>query len=109
MNEFRLGYFVLSSVRLGQNIDFNPATLFPDLYGPLPVGGLPTVTISGISTMSDYGGSSHSPKITTQVTDNFSVVRGAHTIKTGFDFALNRVSSPSSASAPDMGSFSFNS
>jgi hypothetical protein len=107
VNELRLGYFVLSSVRLGQNIDFNPATLFPDLYGPLPVGGLPTVNITGVSPMSDYGGTTHAPKITTQVTDNFSVVRGAHTIKTGFDFAFNRISATPYALAPAMGSFSF--
>ena len=107
VNEFRLAYFCLSSVRLGQNLDFDAAKLFPDLYGPLPAGGLPTVNITGISPMSDYGGTTRAPKITTEWTDNLSVVRGAHTFRTGFDFAINRVSATSYALAPAMGTFSF--
>jgi hypothetical protein len=107
VNELRVAYFVLSSVRLGQNTDFNPASLFPDLFTPLPVGGLPTLNVTGISPMSDYGGTTNAPKITPQFSDNFSYIRGNHTFKTGFDFALNRISATSYALAPAMGTFSF--
>jgi len=97
VNDFRYSYFSHSSIRKGQNADFNPATIFPGLYGPLPVGGVPTVTITSYATIGDYGGSELSPQISNQFTDNFTFIRGAHTLKAGADIAFGRVSTPPSS------------
>lgn len=97
LNEVRFGWLYHGSVRLGMNTDFNPQTLFPDLYGPLPVGGLPNINISNHVSIGDYGGSPRGKQYTNQYIDNFTHIRGRHTIKTGFDFANYRVSSPPGA------------
>jgi hypothetical protein len=97
MNEFRFGWFYHGSVRLGMNTDFDPRTLFPDLYGPLPQGGLPNVGISNHVSIGDYGGSARGKQYTNQYIDNFTYVRGRHTLKTGIDFANYRVSTPPGA------------
>ena len=57
LNEARLGYTYHGPVRQGQNRDFDPRSIFPDLYGPLPLGGLPKVTVTGFASIGDYGGS----------------------------------------------------
>jgi hypothetical protein len=93
-NEARFGWFYHGSVRLGMNTDYNPQTLFPTLYGPFSVGGLPNVAISSHVSIGDYGGSERGKQFTNQYIDNFTYVRGRHTIKTGFDIANYRVSSP---------------
>jgi hypothetical protein len=97
LNEARFGYLYHGSVRLGLNTDFDPRSIFPDLYGPLPEGGLPNVNINGSVAIGDYGGSARGKQFTRQVIDNLTVIRGAHTLKTGFDFANFRVSSPPGA------------
>jgi hypothetical protein len=97
LNELRYGGFYHGSVRLGMNTGFNPQTLFPGLYGPLPVGGLPEVNINGYVSIGDYGGSARGKQFTNQYVDNFTHVQGRHTIKTGIDFANYRVSSPPGA------------
>jgi hypothetical protein len=108
INEMRIAYFSHASVRLGQNLDFNPASIFPDLFQPLPIGGLPTVTITGYTGISDYGGSERSPQITIQLTDNYTFIRGAHTFKTGLDFAFIRVATNPSVGNSAFGAFTFN-
>ena len=107
INDFRVAYFSHASVRLGQNLDFNPATLFPSLFQPLPIGGLPTITITGYTGISDYGGSARSPQITIQLTDNFTITHGSHTFKTGFDMGAMRVATNPSVSGSAFGAFSF--
>ena len=97
MNEFRFGWFYHGSVRQGMNTDFNPQTLFPDLYGPFPLGGLPNVAITSHVSFGDYGGSARGKQYTNQYIDNFTHVMGSHTIKAGIDFANYRVSSPPGA------------
>ncbi len=42
----------------------------------------------------DYGGFDRAPQYVTQYIDNLTLVRGRHTIKTGFDFANYRNSTP---------------
>jgi hypothetical protein len=108
LNEFRYAYFNHASIRIGQNTDFNPASLFPQLYQPLPIGGLPTMSITGFSGISDYGGSARAPQITQELTDNFSFVRGNHTFKAGADIGFGRISTNPSAGAAQFGSFNFN-
>jgi hypothetical protein len=94
LNEFRLGGLYHGSIRQGQNTDFNPRELFPELYTGVPYGGLPTVNVSGYVTIGDYGGFDRAPQYITQYIDNLTLVRGRHTIKTGFDFANYRNSTP---------------
>jgi hypothetical protein len=97
LNEARFGYLYHGSLRLGMNTDFDPRTLFPDLYGPLPVGGLPNINITSYSAIGDYGGSDRGKQFTRQFTDNLTIIRGRHTLKTGVNFANFRVSSPPGA------------
>ena len=97
LNEFRAGYTYHGPVRQGMNRDFDPRTLFPDLYGPLPLGGLPTANITGYTSIGDYGGSERGKQFTRQLIDNLTFIRGRHTIKTGIDFANFRMSSPPGA------------
>ncbi len=107
-NEFRFAYFNHASIRIGQNTDFDPSSLFPGLYKPLPIGGLPSIGIINFSGIGDSGGSDRAPQITNQFTDNFSYVRGAHTMKAGVDIGFGRVSSNPSAGGGQFGSFTFN-
>lgn len=97
LNEARFGYLYHGSMRLGMNTDFDPRSIFPDLYGPLPVGGLPNVNITSYNSIGDYGGSDRGKQFTRQVTDNLTMIRGSHAIKTGINFANFRVSSPPGA------------
>ena len=97
LNEARFGYLYHGSLRLGLNTDFDPRTIFPDLYGPLPVGGLPNVNINGHASIGDYGGSARGKQYTRQFIDNLTMIRGAHTFKVGVDIANFRVSSPPGA------------
>jgi hypothetical protein len=92
MNEARYGYLRHASVRQGMNRDFNPLTLFPQLY-PVAYGGLPNANIFGHTAIGDYGGSDRTPQLTPQYIDNFTHIRGRHTIKTGFDIANHRAAS----------------
>jgi hypothetical protein len=108
INELRIAYFSHASVRLGQNLDFNPASIFPGLFQPLPLGGLPTISITGYTGISDYGGSQRAPQITIQLTDNYTFLHGRHTFKTGLDFAFIRVATNPSAGSAAFGSFAFN-
>jgi hypothetical protein len=108
LNELRVAYFSHASIRIGQNTDFNPQSLFPSLYGPLPLGGLPTATFNGAyNNIGDSGGSDRAPEITRQITDNFSFIRGKHTFKTGLDFANSSIATNPSAGAAQFGSFAF--
>ena len=97
MNEFRFGWFYHSGMRQGMNTDFDPRQLFPGLYGPFPIGGLPNVAIASHVSIGDYGGSERGKQFTNQYIDNFTRVSGRHTIKAGIDFANYRVSSPPGA------------
>ncbi|MCC6588684.1 MAG: TonB-dependent receptor [Bryobacterales bacterium] len=97
LNEARFSYTYHGPVRQGINLDFDPRTLFPQLYGPLPLGGYPNMNITGYAAMGDYGGSERGKQLTRQFTDNLSIIRGKHTFKTGVDFGNFRMSSPPGA------------
>lgn len=107
LNEFRYSYFNHASLRIGQNTTFDPSTLFPTLYKPLPIGGLPNVSIAGFQGIGDSGGSPRAPQITQQLTDNLSIVKGSHTIKMGADIGFGRISSNPGAGGTAFGSFTF--
>jgi hypothetical protein len=108
VNDMKISYFSHASVRLGQNLDFDPSTIVSGLFTPLPIGGLPTVSITGTTGISDYGGGQRSPQITIQFIDNYTFIRGSHTFKTGADIAAIRVSTNPGVSGAAFGSFTFN-
>ncbi|MCC7497781.1 MAG: TonB-dependent receptor [Bryobacterales bacterium] len=107
-NELRGSYYAMESVRMGQNQDFNPASLFPDLFAPLPRGGLPTFNMTGFTKVGDSGGADPQPQITDQIGDTFSWVHGSHITKAGVDVAVSRVSTNPSVTAAVLGTFGFN-
>jgi hypothetical protein len=109
LNEIHYAYLSHRSIRRGQNTSFDPSTLFPGLYGPFPIGGLPTIGFNGIYTgIGDTGGSGYSPETTQQILDNFTVVVGHHTIKVGGSYNYNAIAIKSgSSNANALGNFSF--
>jgi hypothetical protein len=94
VNEARYGWFGHTSVRFGMNTDFDPRSIFPGLYGPLDVGGLPNVNISSHVAVGDYGGFRGGGQFTHQFIDNFTYVAGHHTLKAGVDIAHSTADSP---------------
>ncbi|HUQ93680.1 MAG TPA: TonB-dependent receptor [Bryobacteraceae bacterium] len=107
LNEARYSYFNHASLRIGQNTEFDPTTIFPTLYRPLPIGGLPNVSIAGFQGIGDSGGSPRAPQITQELTDNLTLIRGEHTFKMGADIAFGRVSTNPGAGGTAFGSFTF--
>ena len=69
------------------------AVLISGLY-PVDYGGLPNINITSYTPIGDYGGAQVPPETTPQYIDNLSIIHGKHTIKTGLDIAVYRVSSP---------------
>jgi hypothetical protein len=92
LNELRAVYFYYRPRRVGLNLDFDPRKLFPDLYGPMPMGGLPRVAISFLNQIGDYGGDAGLKIYTDQIMDHFTHVHGRHTLKTGIDIGRYRFS-----------------
>jgi hypothetical protein len=115
LNEFRFVYFRHASTRQGMNRDFDPRTLFPNLY-PVSFGGLPNINISNHVAIGDYGGSDPGAEITPQFINNLTMIRGSHTIKLGADIARHKVLSPPAVSGmlsglannASLGRFDFN-
>ena len=109
LNDIHYSYMTHRSIRLGQNADFDPSTLFPTLYGPFRIGGLPTVNFqNGYTGIGDTGGSGHSPETTQQILDNFTWLRGRHAIKVGAAVNFNAIAIKSgSSNANALGSFGF--
>jgi hypothetical protein len=75
----------------GQNTNFNPASLFPQL----PIvnnGGFPQVTMTGYTGMFyDTGKGYPFPQYDIEIVDNFTKVRGRHTFKVGVDGLATRI------------------
>ena len=117
LNEFRFAQLRHGWLGLGQNTGFDPRKLFPALYGPVPIGGLPRVDISSHTVIGDRGGTAYrSSQFTTQFIDNFTHVRGRHTLKAGFDIDRFTTHEPpyvyglaqDEANDASLGRFSFN-
>jgi hypothetical protein len=82
INEFRVAYRNYIQARQGQNFDLKPWTLVP----AVPVqntGGLPTVTFTGYSGLSDWGAGIDFPTYDVEFSNNFTKIHGRHTIKAG--------------------------
>lgn len=90
LNEFRFVYFRHASARQGMNRNFDPRTIFPNLY-PVSFGGLPNINITNHVAIGDYGGSDPGAEITPQFINNLTMIRGSHTIKLGADIARHKV------------------
>jgi carboxypeptidase family protein len=107
INELRLAWGDYGTKFSGQNLDFNPQSLFPQMPDTL-YRGLPTMTMSGYSGMfHDFGTGLYTPRYDVEITDNFTHIRGRHTIQAGLDETGYKLNSrvPSTGSA--TGSFSF--
>lgn len=107
VNEVHYAYMSHRSIRRGQNTSFDPSTLFPGLYGPFAIGGLPTVSITGYTGIGDTGGTGYSPETIQQVLDNFTLVRGHHTIKVGAAVDFDSIAIKSGTSSSVLGTFGF--
>jgi hypothetical protein len=105
VNEARYGYFSHRSVRVGQNTNLDPSTIFPGLYGPFAIGGLPTVNINGYTKLGDYGGSGYGGGTMQQISDNFTYQHGRHTIKVGALANLIAVFAKSGTNSNVLGTF----
>jgi hypothetical protein len=85
VNEFRAAWVVDAQNHSGQNTDFNPQTLFPQL----PIidnGGLPTMNMTGYTGMfTDSGKGYPFPQYDIEIVDNFTKTHGRHTFKFGVD------------------------
>lgn len=105
LNEFRLGYFAINSLRYGQNGSFEPQSLFPQLPASRN-HGLPTITMPGYSSISDYGSlAANVNSVTWGLTDSLTQVLGPHTIKVGVDISHYR--SYGASGLGPLGSFGF--
>ena len=89
VNEFRLGWVGTAIRSFGQDLGFEPWSLFPQMP-PNSDRGLPAMTIGGYGgtnlggTIGDVG-KAHGLQDTADWVDNLTMVRGRHTIKVGFE------------------------
>jgi hypothetical protein len=106
VNLASFGYDRVWDTNLSQNTNLNPSTLVPGLPPGYPgLGGLPTVTITGLTGLSDWGGSGDLEQ-TYQFSDNLTWVKDKHQFEGGFSFMrwdFFNYQNPS----PGHGSFSF--
>jgi hypothetical protein len=84
LNIFRAAWFDHAGIRSGQNGDFNPYSLFSQL-NPSNNRGLPNITMTGYGAIGDVGQGLYFPEYDIEFADDFTHVRGKHTIMAGFD------------------------
>jgi Carboxypeptidase regulatory-like domain len=108
LNEFRASWGDYETKFSGVNLDFDVRSLWPQMPDSL-FKGLPTITASGYTGLwSDYGTGLGTPRLDVEFADDFTHIRGRHTIQMGADETgykmWNRV--PSAANV--TGFFGFN-
>jgi len=106
VNSLRGAWFDHESIRSGQNSSFNPYTLFPQLT-PSNNRGLPSMTMTGYSTVSDIGQANFTREYDIEITDDFTHVMGRHSLQAGFDETGFKIYTPSGGYGP-LGAFTFN-
>jgi Carboxypeptidase regulatory-like domain len=90
---------------LSQNANLDPGSLVPGIVPYPGLGGLPTVSITGFTGLSDALGSGDTiPNY--HATDTITWTRGKHTLKAGFSFLRYQFLSYGNQ-APQYGSLSF--
>ena len=105
-NVLRVGLNYWTDYRMPQNHTFDPSSIIPGDPAPLPgLGGLPTISMSGFSTISDQPGSGD-VNHQRQLADSISWQHGRHSFKAGIDFSRVDVVNRQNSS-PYRGSFSF--
>lgn len=106
-NVFSFNFNYWTDYRTPQNYNFNPSAIIPQIPAPQSgLGGLPTITMSGFTTMQDQPGSADTNHNQT-IIDSLNWTKGAHTVK--FGVSLTRVSAINRQnSSPYRGSFTFN-
>jgi hypothetical protein len=106
LNDFRFAWFDHPSIRSGQNLDFDPTTLFPQLTKS-PNRGLPAMSMTGYTGMfTDIGQGYYGHGVSIEYTDNLTYVHGRHTFKFGGQATTYKSYGPN-PNAP-LGTFSFN-
>ena len=84
INEFHIQTYRHGTNRYGENVNFNPLSLFPQLT-PSSNRGLPAMNISGYTGMWYDRGLYSYPQWQSGLGDNLTHVHGRHTIKAGLD------------------------
>ncbi len=102
---FNINYW--QDYRTPQNSTFNPNSIIPQDPAPqMGLGGVPTITMSGFTTVQDQPGSADVNHNQT-ITDSLNWQQGRHALKVGL--SLTRISAVNRQnSAPYRGSFTFN-
>jgi hypothetical protein len=104
LNELRVAWFNFPQIRAGQNLNFDPTSLFPQ-QAESPQRGLPTMKFAGYSGIGDYGAGYYRYSPDLEINENFTHVHGGHTIKAGVSLAGYAWGVPSPFAA--LPSFSF--
>jgi Carboxypeptidase regulatory-like domain len=84
VNSFRWAWFDHTGIRSGQNVNYNPYTLFPQ-FASSGNRGLPKATMTGYQAISDHGLGLPFPEYDVEITDDFTHVVGSHTLQAGMD------------------------
>lgn len=85
INELRAGWGDYATRFSGQNLNFNPSSLWPQDPASL-FHGLPTISISGYTGMfHDYGTGLYTPRKDVEINDDFTHIHGRHNIQAGID------------------------
>jgi outer membrane receptor protein involved in Fe transport len=104
VNEFLVGFNQEADPRTDQNHNVDPSSLVPGIPTPPPgAGGLPTIAVSGINSITSAGSNFDNHQHILQINDNFRIVRGAHSLKAGAQF----ISQETGQGGTTLGSFSF--
>lgn len=107
MNLATFGYSLENDKLESQHANFDPSTILPGLPESFPnMGGIPSVGITGFTTVSDeYGSDDHIPAY--QASDILTWQKAKHTIKTGFSYFRYQFVNRGSQT-PKHGALSFN-
>jgi hypothetical protein len=110
INELRVAWGEYATKFNGQNANFDTTSLWPQNPEAF-YRGLPTITASGYTGLwYDYGTGQYTPRRDVEFADDFTHVKGRHTIQAGIDETgykmWNRV--PSNPNTALTGAFGFN-
>ncbi len=104
VSETRLGYQHQRIFRIPQNYNLGSNTIIPGLPFQ-PIDGAPQITITGIVSMSEAGSADLQQDL--NLVQNFTIVRGKHSLKTGFNYEFTTHYNIA-AESPQRGAYAFN-